>query len=163
MNSLICNSIAFDDDGMGHRLTVIQRCCNVLFVVIYSTHCYWVEVTEYSINHFKGSTFGVFKAMAQIFDTHGFSGLYQSHSVTLLRIFPSAAIRFMAYEQFRMVCGWSCCLLPAISAPHTHTRQKLSIPPFSSRIVCRFVPSMAPLYSHASSLRTFRRSLHLSI
>lgn len=30
-------------------------------------------------------------------------GLYQGHSVTLLRIFPYAAIKFVAYEQYRAV------------------------------------------------------------
>jgi hypothetical protein len=30
-------------------------------------------------------------------------GLFQGHSVTLIRIFPYAAIKFVAYEQYRAV------------------------------------------------------------
>jgi solute carrier family 25 protein 16 len=30
-------------------------------------------------------------------------GLYQGHSATLLRIFPYAAIKFMAYEQLKSI------------------------------------------------------------
>jgi hypothetical protein len=35
--------------------------------------------------------------------SEGFQGLYKGHSVTLLRIFPYAAIKFLAYEQIRAV------------------------------------------------------------
>lgn len=31
-------------------------------------------------------------------------GLFQGHSATLLRIFPYAAIKFMAYDQIEHVC-----------------------------------------------------------
>ncbi|KAL9116330.1 MAG: hypothetical protein Q9187_007143, partial [Circinaria calcarea] len=33
----------------------------------------------------------------------GLRGLFRGHSATLLRIFPYAAIKFLAYEQFRSV------------------------------------------------------------
>ena len=39
--------------------------------------------------------------MRDIYRTEGGSGLYRGHSATLLRIFPYAGIKFLAYEQIR--------------------------------------------------------------
>lgn len=39
--------------------------------------------------------------MKNIHQTAGMKGLFRGHSVTLLRIFPYAAIKFLAYEQVR--------------------------------------------------------------
>jgi Mitochondrial carrier protein len=50
-----------------------------------------------------GTWTGVFKAGGVIVKQNGLSGLFQGHSVTLLRIFPYAAIKFVAYEQFKTV------------------------------------------------------------
>ncbi|KAK6462651.1 mitochondrial carrier protein [Scheffersomyces coipomensis] len=50
---------------------------------------------------YRGKFSGLFKASNKIWMTDGFWGLYQGHSVTLLRIFPYAAIKFVAYEQIR--------------------------------------------------------------
>lgn len=52
---------------------------------------------------YRGSFFGLFKAGQKILRHDGFSGLFQGHSVTLLRIFPYAAIKFVAYEQIRSI------------------------------------------------------------
>ncbi|KAL5594711.1 hypothetical protein BROUX41_001626 [Berkeleyomyces rouxiae] len=52
---------------------------------------------------YAGSWVGVAKAMKQIHDLEGPSGLFRGHSATLLRIFPYAAIKFLAYEQIRAV------------------------------------------------------------
>ena len=41
--------------------------------------------------------------MRSINSTEGVRGLFKGHSATLLRIFPYAAIKFLAYEQFRTV------------------------------------------------------------
>ncbi|KAI8903492.1 mitochondrial carrier domain-containing protein [Gorgonomyces haynaldii] len=41
--------------------------------------------------------------MRKIYRTNGLNGLFQGHSATLLRIFPYAAIKFMAYEQIKMI------------------------------------------------------------
>jgi solute carrier family 25 protein 16 len=38
-----------------------------------------------------------------IYKNAGFMGLFQGHSATLIRIFPYAAIKFVAYEQYRAV------------------------------------------------------------
>jgi solute carrier family 25 protein 16 len=46
---------------------------------------------------------GVFKAARDIYKTGGVHGLFQGNSATVLRIFPYAAIKFMAYEQYRSV------------------------------------------------------------
>ncbi|GAA5978662.1 hypothetical protein JCM5350_002470 [Sporobolomyces pararoseus] len=49
---------------------------------------------------YAGTWFGVFRASRDIYHETGIRGLLQGHSATLLRIFPYAAIKFMAYEQF---------------------------------------------------------------
>ncbi|GAA5913496.1 coenzyme A transporter [Sporobolomyces salmoneus] len=49
---------------------------------------------------YAGTWFGVFRASRDIYQETGVRGLLQGHSATLLRIFPYAAIKFMAYEQF---------------------------------------------------------------
>lgn len=50
---------------------------------------------------YTGSWFGVASAMKDITSHEGFLGLYRGHSATLLRIFPYAGIKFLAYEQIR--------------------------------------------------------------
>lgn len=52
---------------------------------------------------YTGSWFGVVRAMKDIYREDGTRGLYRGHSATLLRIFPYAAIKFLAYEQIRSV------------------------------------------------------------
>ncbi|KKZ67637.1 hypothetical protein EMCG_06697 [[Emmonsia] crescens] len=47
--------------------------------------------------------FGVVSAMKDINSHEGMRGLFKGHSATLLRIFPYAAIKFLAYEQVRAV------------------------------------------------------------
>jgi solute carrier family 25 protein 16 len=41
--------------------------------------------------------------MGEIYSKNGIIGLFQGNTATLARIFPYAAIKFMAYEQFKMV------------------------------------------------------------
>jgi len=50
---------------------------------------------------YTGSWFGVFSAMRDINKADGIRGLFRGHSATLLRVFPYAGIKFLAYEQFR--------------------------------------------------------------
>ncbi|KAG0291827.1 hypothetical protein BGZ97_005776 [Linnemannia gamsii] len=50
---------------------------------------------------YAGTWTGVFKAGRDIHKTGGVRGLFQGNSATVLRIFPYAAIKFMAYEQYR--------------------------------------------------------------
>lgn len=50
-----------------------------------------------------GSFTGAFRAGRDIYKNTGLMGLFQGHSVTLVRIFPYAAIKFVAYEQYRAV------------------------------------------------------------
>lgn len=52
---------------------------------------------------YTGSWFGLASAMKDIKRHEGFRGLFRGHSATLLRIFPYAAIKFLAYEQIRAV------------------------------------------------------------
>lgn len=52
---------------------------------------------------YAGSWFGVATAMRDIHRHDGVRGLFKGHSATLLRIFPYAAIKFLAYEQIRAV------------------------------------------------------------
>lgn len=46
---------------------------------------------------------GALRAGQAIYQSSGLMGLFQGHSVTLLRIFPYASIKFVAYEQYRAV------------------------------------------------------------
>ncbi|GAA5858513.1 hypothetical protein JCM8547_007341 [Rhodosporidiobolus lusitaniae] len=48
---------------------------------------------------YAGTWLGVFRASKDIYGETGIRGLLQGHSATLLRIFPYAAIKFMAYDQ----------------------------------------------------------------
>lgn len=50
---------------------------------------------------YTGSWFGVVKALRDINRADGMRGLFRGHSATLLRIFPYAGIKFLAYEQIR--------------------------------------------------------------
>ncbi|KAG0001720.1 hypothetical protein BGZ79_004240 [Entomortierella chlamydospora] len=50
---------------------------------------------------YAGTWTGVFKATRDIQKSAGIRGLFQGNSATILRIFPYAAIKFMAYEQYR--------------------------------------------------------------
>lgn len=51
--------------------------------------------------HYASDWFGVAEAFRDIHRYDGLLGLYRGHSATLLRIFPYAAVRFLAYEQIR--------------------------------------------------------------
>ncbi|KAI9009137.1 putative mitochondrial carrier protein [Hyaloraphidium curvatum] len=53
--------------------------------------------------HHSGSFRGVFTAAREIHGEHGVRGLFQGHLATLLRIFPYAAVKFMAFEQYKLL------------------------------------------------------------
>ncbi|KAI9814352.1 MAG: hypothetical protein M1826_002264 [Phylliscum demangeonii] len=50
---------------------------------------------------YSGSWAGLSTALQDIYHQDGTVGLFKGHSATLLRIFPYAAIKFLAYEQIR--------------------------------------------------------------
>ncbi|GAA5815716.1 hypothetical protein MFLAVUS_009230 [Mucor flavus] len=50
---------------------------------------------------YTGSMVGALRAGQAIYRNSGLLGLFQGHSVTLIRIFPYASIKFVAYEQYR--------------------------------------------------------------
>lgn len=50
---------------------------------------------------YTGSWIGLPTAMRDIYAQAGLGGLFKGHSATLLRIFPYAGIKFLAYEQIR--------------------------------------------------------------
>ncbi|KAK9762826.1 coenzyme A transporter [Basidiobolus ranarum] len=50
---------------------------------------------------YSGTFWGIFLAGKDIYQGAGMRGLFQGHMATLLRIFPYAAIKFVAYEQFK--------------------------------------------------------------
>lgn len=50
---------------------------------------------------YTGSWSGVAIALRDIYQQNGVPGLFKGHSATLLRIFPYAGIKFLAYEQIR--------------------------------------------------------------
>ncbi|KAF9564792.1 mitochondrial carrier [Agrocybe pediades] len=47
---------------------------------------------------YAGSWSGAFRAVSEIYRQGGLRGVLQGHSATLLRVFPYAAIKFMAYD-----------------------------------------------------------------
>lgn len=52
---------------------------------------------------YRGTFSGFFMAGKTIWKSDGIFGLFQGHSVTLLRMFPYAAIKFVSYEQIRAI------------------------------------------------------------
>ncbi|KAI8899361.1 mitochondrial carrier domain-containing protein [Globomyces pollinis-pini] len=52
---------------------------------------------------FEGSFKGYFYALNQIKQTQGATALFKGHSATVLRIFPYAGIKFMMYEQYKIL------------------------------------------------------------
>ncbi|KAI1825297.1 mitochondrial carrier protein LEU5 [Xylaria intraflava] len=61
---------------------------------------------------YAGSWTGLGRALSDIYRNHGVTGLFRGHSATLLKIYPYAAIKFVAYEQYRTLL---------ISAKHQET------------------------------------------
>ncbi|KAI1754974.1 mitochondrial carrier domain-containing protein [Xylaria castorea] len=61
---------------------------------------------------YTGSWAGLGRALSDIYAQHGIVGLFRGHSATLLKIYPYAAIKFVAYEQYRALI---------ISAKHQET------------------------------------------
>ncbi|QRV74976.1 5'-3' exoribonuclease [Ceratobasidium sp. AG-Ba] len=57
------------------------------------------QTSNPDFNKYSGTWSGAFKAIQQINNTNGFNGLFQGHSATLLRVFPYAAIKFLAYDR----------------------------------------------------------------
>lgn len=53
--------------------------------------------------HHSSSLTGVFRVVKSIGSTSGIRGLYRGHSIMLLRIFPYAAIQYLAFERFKNV------------------------------------------------------------
>jgi solute carrier family 25 (mitochondrial carrier protein), member 16 len=54
---------------------------------------------------YHGSFLGFFNALEGIRKVDGMKGLFRGHSVTLLRVFPYAGIKFAVYEQVRTDMG----------------------------------------------------------
>ena len=52
---------------------------------------------------YQSKPFGYWNALIEIKNTAGYRGLYRGHLATLLRIFPYAGVKFMAYEQFKNI------------------------------------------------------------
>ncbi|KAI1365072.1 mitochondrial carrier domain-containing protein [Xylaria arbuscula] len=50
---------------------------------------------------YAGSWTGLSRALTDIYAQNGIVGLFRGHSATLLKIYPYAAIKFVAYEQYR--------------------------------------------------------------
>ena len=68
---------------------------------------------------YTGHWFGVVTAMRDINRQSGMRGLFRGHSATILRVYPYAAIKFVAYEQMRSL------LIPS-PAKETPLRRLLS-------------------------------------
>src|ERR1700750_3247114 len=52
---------------------------------------------------YSGSWVGFGQALSRVYQQDGPMGLFRGHSATLLRIFPYAGVKFLAYEQIRAI------------------------------------------------------------
>ncbi|KAH8205518.1 hypothetical protein TruAng_000224 [Truncatella angustata] len=52
---------------------------------------------------YQNSWAGFARAVRDIYASNGIAGLFRGHSATLLKIYPYAAIKFVAYEQYRSI------------------------------------------------------------
>lgn len=77
------------------------------------------QTSNPEFRQYRGLFVGMVRAGRKIVRADGVCGLFQGHSVTLLRIFPYAAIKFVAYEQIRGL------LIPT-DAHETHARRFLA-------------------------------------
>jgi len=59
------------------------------------------QASNPNFQKYAGTWSGAFTAGGEIYRNGGIRGLLQGHSATLLRVFPYAAIKFMAYDQVR--------------------------------------------------------------
>ncbi|CAE6444875.1 unnamed protein product [Rhizoctonia solani] len=57
------------------------------------------QTSNPNFQKYSGSWTGAFRAIRDINQSNGLAGLFQGHSATLLRVFPYAAIKFLAYDQ----------------------------------------------------------------
>lgn len=68
------------------------------------------------LTFFVGTPMGLLHAISVIYKSSGVRGLFQGHSVTLLRIFPYAGIKYMMYDWLERVCP--CFLATYLHANH---------------------------------------------
>lgn len=61
------------------------------------------QASHPQVRHHSGRISGVFAAVNDIYKQSGIFGLYRGHSAMLLRIFPYAAIQYMAFEEYKTV------------------------------------------------------------
>lgn len=61
------------------------------------------QTSNPEFRQYRGLFVGMVRAGRKIVRADGVRGLFQGHSVTLLRIFPYASIKFVAYEQIRSI------------------------------------------------------------
>ena len=61
---------------------------------------------------YAGTWSGAFRAGTEIYKEGGGWALFQGHSATLIRVFPYAAIKFMAYDQVHHVSLFICERFP---------------------------------------------------
>ncbi|EJU04827.1 mitochondrial carrier [Dacryopinax primogenitus] len=61
------------------------------------------QTSNKDFQKFAGTFVGVAYAAREIYRTSGLRGLFQGHSATLLRVFPYAGIKFVAYDQLAFI------------------------------------------------------------
>ncbi len=84
----------------------------------------------------------MFSAAKEIHSETGLRGLFQGHLATLLRIFPYAAIKFMAFEQYKIVSfGCRACQRAILTwfetASHANARTRDQPAPLDGRLFGR--------------------------
>lgn len=92
-------------DAMGRQLVAggLAGCAGKTVVAPLDRVKILFQASNPQFAKYTGSWFGVATAMKDIYRQDGGVGLYRGHSATLLRIFPYAGIKFLAYEQIRNV------------------------------------------------------------
>lgn len=111
---------------------------------------------------YSGRWLGVVHAGKRIIKQQGFLGLFQGHSATLLRIFPYAAIKYMAYDSLHML------IMPT---PRDETSARLFLAGSLSGVLSVFVTYPLELirvrlafdtrtYPHQKNLRTIISTIY---
>ena len=115
-----------------------------------------------------GTWSGAYMAGRDIYRVSGIRGLLQGHSATLLRVFPYAAVQFMAYDQVHHVRS-SLSKVSTLFDPVIDTDANASIGNKLAPILCRchvwsvIIQFILPKAVLNCMYRRHIRSLHVSL
>jgi solute carrier family 25 protein 16 len=99
---------------------------------------------------YSGHWLGVFRAGREIASESGVAGLFRGHSATLMRIFPYAAIKYMAYDKLHFL------LMPT---PESETSARLFLAGATSGVLSVFLTYPLELIRVRLAFETKRRKV----